>query len=246
MAKKYNTTQLDPDTTFERHVYHRDQFAHYLRWTHALKRVRLGDKVLDFGCGTSINLAEVFYRNRFKCDRYLGLDIRKPNKKGAKLLEKDWIEFQTHDLVNDEIAEIYPEKWDIITSFEVIEHIGKQNADAFLQNIQKCCNDDTVVLLSTPVFDEKVGAAANHIINGEICEFEFYELGNLLKKYFSIKEIYGTFASQKDYKSQMNEAQTEVYNSLSKYYDANLISNIMAPMFPEHSRNALWVLKKKI
>ena len=30
MSQPYNTTELDPDTTFERHVYHRDQFAHYL------------------------------------------------------------------------------------------------------------------------------------------------------------------------------------------------------------------------
>ena len=245
MAKKYNTTQLDPDTTFERHVYHRDQFAHYLRWTHVLKRVRLGDKVLDFGCGTSMNLAEVFYRNRFKCERYLGLDIRKPNKKGDKLLEKDWINFATHDLVNDEIAQLYPEDWNLITSFEVIEHIGKQNADSFLQNIRSCCNKDTLVLISTPVYDEKVGAAANHIINGEICEFAYDELKDLLEKYFTIEEVYGTFASQRDYKPEMNEAQTEVYNALSKYYDANLISNLMAPMFPEKSRNAIWVLKKK-
>jgi hypothetical protein len=36
-AKKYNTTDLDPEATFERHVFHRDQFAHYLRWTHVLK-----------------------------------------------------------------------------------------------------------------------------------------------------------------------------------------------------------------
>ena len=176
---KYNTTQLDPDTTFERHVYHRDQFAHYLRWTHALKRVRLGHKVLDFGCGTSMNLAEVFYRNRFKCDRYLGLDIRNPNKKGQKLLEKDWIEFAKHDLVNDEIAQLYPEAWDMITSFEVIEHIGKHNAHAFLENIRSCCGENTEVLISTPCFNEKTGAAANHIIDGEIGEFEFYELPSI-------------------------------------------------------------------
>ena len=33
--------------------------------------------------------------------------------------------------------------------------------------------------------------------------------------------------------------------ALEAYYDSNLIANIMAPMFPDMSRNTLWVLKRK-
>ena len=73
--KKYNLTQLNPETTFERHVFHRDQFAHYLRWTHVLKKAKIGQRILDYGSGSG-NLAEVFYRNRFKCERYVGLEFR--------------------------------------------------------------------------------------------------------------------------------------------------------------------------
>lgn len=43
----------------------------------------------------------------------------------------------------------------------------------------------------------------------------------------------------------MNEWQKEMFEGLRGYYDANLISNIMAPFFPEQSRNTLWVLKRK-
>ena len=74
-TKKYNTTDLDPQTTFERHVFHRDQFAHYLRWTHILKEAKIGEKIVDFGCGKG-NLLEVLYRNKFKCKHYIGIDIR--------------------------------------------------------------------------------------------------------------------------------------------------------------------------
>lgn len=35
------------------------------------------------------------------------------------------------------------------------------------------------------------------------------------------------------------------FETLKEYYDSNLLSNLMAPMFPEHSRNTLWVLKNK-
>ncbi len=62
--KRYNTTDLDPVSTFERHVFHRDQFAHYLRWSHIVKEAKIGETVVDFGCGKG-NMLEVFYRNKF-------------------------------------------------------------------------------------------------------------------------------------------------------------------------------------
>ncbi len=61
----YNITQLHPDKCFERHIFHRDQFAHYLRWTHILKESNIGETIVDFGCGKG-NLLEVLYRNRKK------------------------------------------------------------------------------------------------------------------------------------------------------------------------------------
>ena len=241
--QKYNKTQLNPDKTFERHVYHRDQFAHYLRWTHVLKRVKIGMNILDFGCGSG-NLLEVLYRNRYKADNYLGLDIREQTIKNVQEKYKniDWAGFACIDLCGDINTD---KNWDIICSFEVLEHIGKENIDKFLQNIQSCCNENTIILISTPNYDGKVGAANNHIINGEIGEFKHFELQKLLEKYFTIEEKYGTFASQKDYKPKMNEWQLKMFESLNKYYDSNLISNIMAPMFPVEARNCLWVLKKK-
>lgn len=75
MAKAYNTTDLRPDQAFERHVFHRDQFAHYLRWTHILKEAKIGESIVDFGCGAA-NLLEVLYRNKFKQKEYIGIDIR--------------------------------------------------------------------------------------------------------------------------------------------------------------------------
>lgn len=249
--KKYNTTDLDPATTFERHVYHRDQFAHYLRWTHILKEAKIGETIVDFGCGKG-NLLEVFYRNKFKCKKYIGIDIRKQTIEQAKEKYKhvEWAEFICDDLVINE-QDYFQYKADKVCSFEVIEHVGKQNADKFLENMMKCGNANATYYLSTPNYDENVGAAGNHTYDSgdgrgiAIQEFDHNELKNHIEKYFVIVRKYGTFASIRDYKPLMNEWQTKMFETLKDYYDSNLLSNLMAPMFPENSRNTLWVLKNK-
>ena len=122
--KVYNTTDLDPETTFERHVFHRDQFAHYLRWTHILKVSKIGDTVVDFGCGKG-NLLEVLYRNRFKAAKYTGIDIRKQTIEQAKekYSKVGWAEFITDDLIFPSLD--YKQfKADKVCSFEVMEHVG--------------------------------------------------------------------------------------------------------------------------
>lgn len=252
-TKKYNTTDLDPETTFERHVFHRDQFAHYLRWTHILKVAKIGETIVDFGCGKG-NLLEVLYRNRFKCQKYIGIDIRKQTIEQSKDKFKnvDWAEFHDEDLIlNSNGLDFNSFQADKVCSFEVIEHVGKQNGDIFLQNFLKCGKKDALYYLSTPNFDEKVGAAGNHTYDAgdergiDVQEFGHDELKELILKYFDIVEYFGTFASERDYKPFMNEWQTEMFNSLKEYYDSNLVSNIMAPLFPAQSRNTLWVLKQK-
>jgi 2-polyprenyl-3-methyl-5-hydroxy-6-metoxy-1,4-benzoquinol methylase len=252
--KKYNTTDLDPETCFERHVFHRDQFAHYLRWTHILKEAKIGETIVDFGCGKA-NLLEVLYRNKFKQSRYIGIDIRKKTIENniLKFGDINWAEFICEDLVentnNTNFSDFNADK---VCSFEVLEHVGKQNVDKFLLNFIDCGKQDAIYYLSTPNFDEKVGAADNHTFDSgdergnSVQEFSHIELHNILIKYFNIINKFGTFASVRDYKLSMNDWQNKMFNSLKEYYDPNLISNIMAPFFPEHSRNTIWILKRKI
>lgn len=252
-TKKYNVTDLDPQTTFERHVFHRDQFAHYLRWTHILKEAKIGEKIVDFGCGKG-NLLEVLYRNKFKCEKYIGIDIRSKTIQLAKEKYKNlnWVEFYIEDLVNPQnLIDFNLFEADKVCSFEVLEHVGKQNADKFMENFIACGNKNATYYISTPNFDEKVGAAGNHTYDSgdgrgiDVQEFLYNELKELFNKHAQIIDSFGTFASMKDYKPYMNQWQLNMFYHLKKYYDTNLISNIMAPFFPEQSRNTLWVLKRK-
>lgn len=247
---KYNRTQLTPQNEFERHIYHRDQFAHYLRWSHVLKNAKIGMKILDFGCGSG-EMLELFYRNKYRPEKYVGLDVRKHQieENIDKFKNLDFAEFKSMDLCKKFNLN---QTFDIITCFEVIEHIGHENADSFLSNIVTHCNKNTVIYLSTPNYDPQVGAAKNHTLikedgTEEIGEWDYFELKDELSKFFTIENCFGTFASIKDYKEEIkNDWRKEAFEKLSAYYDTNLLSNMMAPMVsPENARNCLWVLKAK-
>lgn len=243
--KTYNCTQLTPQQEFGRHIYHRDQFAHYLRWSHVLKNAKIGQTILDFGCGSG-EMLELFYRNKYRPKKYLGLEIREKQVKEnqEKFAKLDFAEFRQQDLCQPDLD--LGQTFDIITCFEVMEHIGHKNADVFLDNIAYHCNDDTTIYLSTPNYDPQVGAAENHILGPEreIGEWDHFELQNKLSQFFTIEAKYGTFASIKDYKEDLTGWKKEAFEELRKYYDTNLLSNMMAPMIPaEHARNCLWVLK---
>lgn len=249
--KKYNTTDLDPVTTFERHVFHRDQFAHYLRWSHIVKEAKIGETIVDFGCGKG-NMLEVFYRNKFKCKKYIGVDIRKQTIEAAKEKFKpvEWAEFYADDLIFPTI-DYKRFQGDKVCSFEVAEHVGKQNIETFLLNMRDCGNENATYYISTPNFDEHVGAAGNHTYDSgdgrgvAVQEFSHSELQSHIEKYFTIERKFGTFASIRDYKHLLNDWQVKMFEALKEYYDSNLLSVIMAPFFPEQSRNTLWVLKRK-
>ncbi len=241
----YNKTQLNPDTTFERHVYHRDQFAHYLRWTHVLRYLKPNSPktILDVGCGSG-NLCELLYRNRQTMHTYTGVDIRPKTIQQAKeKYEKlPWAKFVAGDVCG---SFNLSQGFDLVTCFEVLEHVGKENAEKVLRTCIKHMESSSILLLSTPCYDPSVGAANNHMIDGEVGEFTYAEMSDLIQQFFTIEQHWGTFASIKDYKHLFLNWHKQMYQELAEYYDTNLLSVIMAPFFPDAARNVLWKLRLK-
>jgi hypothetical protein len=241
MTKDYNTTQLYIDRAAERGIVHRDYLAHCLRWTHVLKHAKTGQAILDVGCGINTPLAWTFYTNKYKPRKYVGLDYRDNFEVVPKTFNFPMALVGGFDVTKeihwDGLAVTHGNNFDIVTCFEVLEHMEKENGIRLLTNLSINAGNG-LVFLSTPVFNGS--AAANHIH-----EWEYLELKDELEKYFTIQAVHGTFASQADILPVLTPGELEVFQRLKMYYDSNLISILLAPAHPEQSRNCIWRLRAR-
>jgi len=126
--------------------------------------------------------------------------------------------------------------YDVITCFEVAEHVEPQGTLAILQGIKRYLAPSGHAFLSTPCYDEATGAAANHVN-----EMRYEAFGSMIQYAgLTIERVWGTFASIKDYKSALTPPIQGLFDELREYYDVNYLATIFAPLFPQYSRNALW------
>lgn len=246
-GKEVDTTFLSLTHATERGFIHRDYLAHCLRWSHVIKYLHQGGKyktahVLDVGCGRELPLAKALFSMRMThtTGSYTGVDygpIPWPESISDKTTKWNMRLYEKTDFVKSGEGE-----YDVITCFEMLEHVEPWHSYQTLVKIRECLAENGVAFISTPCYDQKTGAADNHVN-----EMSYAGLKAMLACVgLEVEAVYGTFASQKDYKKLMTPAELDLFDRLSAYYESNLISVIFAPLFPEQSRNCLWRLKAAI
>lgn len=237
-GKAIDKTHLSLDTATERGFIHRDYLAHCLRWTHVVKYLQSKQRykkatILDIGCGKEVPLAKTLYSSRLIVKDYLGVDVNKLTVPEMFHTGKFPISLISGDVTKLEL----PER-NIITCFEVVEHIEPEHVHRLLIKIADTLSAEGRAFISTPCFNGK--AAANHVN-----EMTYAAFGRMLEDHrFIIEATYGTFASISDYKDNLAKWDLQpAFNALREYYDVNLLSIIFAPLFPGNSRNCLWKIK---
>ena len=244
-----DTTFLSTQAFLElRGCIHRDYLAHCLRFAHVARYLQLRKRhntahMLDVGCGREVPLACLMYTNMLThtTGSYTGVDygpVPWPHliKQGSSrfhvtLLEKT--DFAT--------APLPRAQYDLVTMFEVAEHVEPLHSFRLLQRIRQVLAPDGVAFISTPCYDPHVGAANNHV----------NEMGReTLRQLFGaaglrVGQVRGTFASQRDYEHLLDERYPglkDVFEELADYYHPCVVACIFAPLFPDVARNCIWKL----
>ena len=241
-GKEIDNTHLSIDQAEARGFIHRDYIAHCLRWTHVSKYLHLQARyktarIIDIGCGKDMPLARMLYTSRLAPEKYLGIEYNKmeiPDMFKNSSFKPDLVSGVDFTTV---VIEKMMTTFNYSTCFEVLEHVEPIKAIAILDHLPQFLTEDAVSWFSTPCWDEKVGAAANHVN-----EMTYDAFGSLLEEMgYKILMHWGTFASIKDYKDELPRYELkEAFDRLREYYDSNYLATVFAPLFPHKARNVLW------
>jgi len=215
-------------------IVHRDYLAHCMRWSWAARLIKMNQRVLDVGCGQDAPLAKVLSGTNFVHGdgTYVGVDMNKSVKGHGKTWCTIYTEF--------DFTERYGELglFDVVTNFEVIEHMAPADGERLLVAMRECLKSDGRIYLSTPVYDPVVGQAANHIY-----EWPTAELKALIEKCgLEVVKRYGTFASYNPLKKALTPEHRKVYEELREFHGDDLMACFLSPLYPDASRNNFWVL----
>ena len=174
----FNTTEITSHEEASDNVIHQRLLFAYEQASKIIS-----GNILELGCGAGRGMELVANA----AENYTGID------KNLKLLKHHSKAYPDFNFLNQNIPpfESIPDNtFDFVISFQVIEHIKDDHL--FLKEIHRVLKAGGKTILSTP--NIKLSLTRNP---WHIREYTAFQLGNLIKKYFSITEVKGIFGSKK-------------------------------------------------
>lgn len=160
-----------------------DLREHLARYEFAYQYVKDGFVGLDIACGSGYG-TNMLTRDRNV--KFYGVDICPKTVDYARAkYGNEKIEFMQKDATAVDFA---PQSFDLIVSFETIEHIKKENGPEFLKRMQNLLKDNGTLIISCPNRDTySKGYNENPY---HLYEYSFPEISELIKTYFSVNKTY--------------------------------------------------------
>lgn len=244
LDRRFDQTQLREG--HHGHMVHRDYAAHFFRWGFVVKFVRTQEKlrILDVGCGQDVPMIRVLtHKMTTLPGAYVGVDLNRiPKKSNIAWVEGMYDEFNFIDRWK-EIRDAH-EPFDVITNFEVIEHMHPEDGLKLLKRFRRLLAPGGRIYLSTPLNGLGSSAerkqAANHLH-----EYARDELQGLIEKAgLQVDGRWGTFGAINELKREMTDEEKELCEELHEFYDWEVLCCFLAPKYPDASRNNVWMLSK--
>jgi 2-polyprenyl-3-methyl-5-hydroxy-6-metoxy-1,4-benzoquinol methylase len=139
-------------------------------------------KILDFGCGSGYGA----YMLAEKAESVLAVDI----SNDAISYAKD--KFKLNNLFYTEIKNADFQKYDVITSFQVIEHVS--NDKEYIRTLKNMLNPGGILLLTTPDRTNRLFRFQKPWNIYHLKEYSAGSMTKLLDKYFQDFEVLGITA----------------------------------------------------
>lgn len=155
------------------------EYEHMPRYQYALS-LAAGKTVLDFGCGTGYGSSIL----AAKATAVLGVDIDDSALQWARETHRTTtLEFRQN---SDFGASLPSHHFDLVTCFEMIEHVISEHQQLIIDSFVKVLKPDGVLLISTPNPDITALYGDNPY---HLCELTRHEFEGLLKSKFKFVEI---------------------------------------------------------
>jgi 2-polyprenyl-3-methyl-5-hydroxy-6-metoxy-1,4-benzoquinol methylase len=257
--RDYDKTQLRE--TGHGKSLHRDYSGHFWRWSFARRFINTKHNVLEIGCGEDRPLSKILTGGASAhVNKYVGVDLNKLKPSGSQRLtflgEFNFVER------HKELFKLDPEfkdGFDIVVHYEVIEHMKVEHGVKLLKAAFAALKPGGMMLMSTPCYDG-VRHAANHIHEYTVPELQKYteKAGFVVDQRFGVfmdikhigkvapKEVGYRTISEEPHEKKMQDAVKLVRKGLEQYFDNDAISCIFAPLYPDQSRNNLWLCRKPL
>jgi len=172
------------------------QKSHYKRYEMARTQVRENYIVGDMACGSgygSLMLSEM-------CKEVYGVDIDQITiDEVTKRYENEKkVKFHANDLLDID----FENKFDLIVSFETVEHFDESDIEKLMSNFHKALKQDGTIIFSTPYNQPKIPASMKWHKTFYIVEDKMEEL---LNGFFKIERIWYQDYQTHDLKDHMDQ-----------------------------------------
>jgi len=199
------------------------EIVEYFRHLYAYKyasRFAENKLVLDVGCGVGYGADELSN----KAYLVIGIDIW---KEGIRYAHNKYS--RSHFLVASALNLPFRDScFDVVTSFQVIEHIEEKNMIQYLKEIKRVLRYGGIFIVSTPNRKLRLLPFQKPWNPEHNKEYDAKEFDGLLKMVFKSSEVFGLFATEKAYLIEYHRVKQ---NPLSVYV-FNPIFRIMKRFIP--------------